>query len=55
MPPLKRQRAARKRGRPRTMRLPAPIPDTSENVARALLSTPPKREEEWEYLKGDAS
>lgn len=27
------------------------IPDTPENVARALLTTPPKDEKEWDYLK----
>ena len=27
------------------------IPDTPENIAKAILSTPPKREEEWDYLK----
>ena len=40
-----------KRGRPKTLHMPAPIPDTPENVAKALLSTPRKREDEWEYLR----
>ena len=31
--------------------MPEPIPDTPENVARALLTTPPKGEDEWDYLK----
>ena len=31
--------------------MPAPIPDTPENVARALMSTPPKDEGDWDYLK----
>ena len=31
--------------------MPAPIPDTPENVARALVSTPPKDDGEWNYLK----
>ena len=31
--------------------MPAPIPDTPENVARALVSTPPKDDGEWDYLK----
>ena len=31
--------------------LPEPIPDTPENVARALLTTPPKAEHEWKYLR----
>ena len=31
--------------------MPEPIPDTPENVARALLTSPPKSHDEWEYLK----
>lgn len=27
------------------------IPDTPENVAKALFSTPPKQKDEWKYLK----
>lgn len=27
------------------------IPDTPENVAKALFSTPPKEKDEWKYLK----
>ncbi len=30
--------------------MPPPIPDTPENVAKAILFTPPKPEQEWEYL-----
>ena len=41
----------RPRGRPIEKEWPEPIPDTPENIMRALLATPPKREEEWEYLK----
>ena len=41
----------RKRGRPVEKPLPAPIPDTPENVARALVSTPPKDDGDWDYLK----
>lgn len=33
----------RRRGRPVTKPMPKPIPDTPENVMRALLATPPKR------------
>ena len=40
----------RKVGRP-PKPLPEPIPDTPENVARALLTTPPKRHDEWKYLQ----
>ena len=31
--------------------MPARIPDTPENVARALLSAPPKKPAEWEHLR----
>ena len=41
----------RGRGRPVEKPLPDPIPDTPENVARALLTTPPKNDDEWDYLK----
>ena len=34
---------------PRAM--PSPIPDTLENVAQALLTPPPKRPEDWAYLR----
>ena len=39
------------RGRPTKNTMPEPIPDTPENIARALLTTPPKGEDEWDYLK----
>ena len=38
------------RGRPTKNSMPEPIPDTPENIARALLTTPPKGEDEWDYL-----
>ena len=31
--------------------MPEPIPDTPENIARALLTTPPKKGGDWDYLK----
>ena len=40
--------ATRPRGRP-TKPMPEPIPNTPENVARVLLTTPPP--DEWDYLK----
>ena len=40
----------RKRGRP-PKPMPEQIPDTPENVAQAILTTPPKKSDEWEYLK----
>ena len=41
----------RGRGRPVEKELPDLIPDTTENIMRAVLTTPPKREDEWCYLK----
>ena len=39
------------RGRPVINTMPEPIPDTLENIARAVLTTPPKGERDWKYLK----
>ena len=36
------------RGRP-PLPMPEPIPDTPENIARAIMRRPPKRD--WDYLK----
>ena len=41
----------RQRGRPVEKPLPDPIPDTPENIMRAILNTPPKKDEDWDYLK----
>ena len=38
----------------RRLVMPEQIPDTPENVARALMSTPPKRPDEWDYMKASA-
>lgn len=43
----------RRTGRPVEKPLPPPIPDTPESIAFALVTTPPKTEDEWEYLKED--
>ncbi len=40
-----------KLGRPVTRTMPEPIPDTLDNVMRALVTAPPKKKEEWVYLK----
>ena len=32
--------------------LPKPIPDTPENIARACMQGPPKKQ--WDYLKKEA-
>ena len=37
-------------GRP-ALPLPDPIPDTPENVAKAILTTPPKDPKAWKFLK----
>ncbi|MCY4589831.1 MAG: hypothetical protein OXE86_04535 [Alphaproteobacteria bacterium] len=37
-------------GRPVERPMPDPIPDSPENIMRALLP-PPKRDDEWDYLK----
>ena len=42
---------SRPRGRPIKNQMREPIPDTPENIARALLTTPPKKWSEWGYLK----
>ena len=41
----------RKRGRPVEKPLPQPIPDTPENIMRAILSTPTKKKTDWNYLR----
>ena len=38
-----------KRGRPPERVMPEPIPDTPENIARACMQGPPKKD--WDYLK----
>jgi hypothetical protein len=42
----------RKRGRP-ARPMPEPIDADPEDVARALMMTPPKLERDWNYLKTD--
>lgn len=37
------------RGRPVTRKMPEQIPDTPENVARALMTTPPPKK--WAYME----
>ena len=37
------------RGRPPTLIMPEAIPDTPENIARAVLTAPHKKD--WDYLK----
>jgi len=33
------------------LELPAPIPDTPENIARVVLNTKPKKRGEWRFEK----
>ena len=33
--------------------VPHPIPDTPENIAAAIVNTPPKADDEWRYLQDD--
>ena len=40
----------KKSGRP-PKPMPEPIPDTPENIMRALVSVPPKKNEDWKYPK----
>lgn len=39
------------RGRPVKYQLPDQIPDSPENIARALLATPPKKRKEWRHIQ----
>lgn len=39
----------KKRGRPVTKEMPPKIPDTPENIAKAIMQRPPKKD--WDYLK----
>ena len=46
-----RQDQGRKAGRPATLTMPEPIPDTLENVAKAVLTTPPRKRNEWKFIQ----
>ena len=41
----------RPRGRPVEKRWPDQIPDTPENVAKALVKAKSKKRSDWKYLK----
>ena len=47
----KKRRQRKGRGRPVVKEWPGQIPDTAENVAWAVLTTPPKENDEWAYIK----
>ena len=48
---MKKEKEKPKRGRPVKRAMPEPIPDTLGNVLSALVTSPPKKKEEWAYLK----
>ena len=50
---MARGKSKRQRGRSSKRTMPEPIPDTPENIMRAILDTPPKRDDEWRYLTED--
>ena len=39
----------KKRSRPAKRTMPDPIPDTPDNIAHAIVTTPPKAKDEWRY------
>ena len=39
------------RGRPVKYPTPEPIPDTPENIMKALLDTPPRKREDWKFVQ----
>ena len=41
----------KKRGRPTKQTMPDPIPDTPDNIAQAIVTTPPKTPDEWRYTQ----
>ncbi|MCY3803181.1 MAG: hypothetical protein OXG06_02095 [Gammaproteobacteria bacterium] len=42
---------AHKRGRPVTKKMPPKVPDSPENIAKAIMKGSPKKD--WDYLKED--
>ncbi len=51
---MKKKRAPAKPKRPQgrpSKPMPESIPDTPENIMRALIAGPPKKAHEWDYLK----
>ncbi len=31
--------------------MPEPIPDTPENIMKAILATPPRKREDWKFVQ----
>ena len=55
MPNKSAAKPKKPRGRPVEKPLPESIDDSPENVMRAILATPPKKDDEWRYMrKADA-
>ncbi len=50
--PKQTEKAKTRRGRPVKLEMPPPIPDTPENVAKAIMQGPPKNV--WRYLGNKA-
>ena len=48
---MSKKESVKKVGRPRKLIMPDPIPDTPENIAKAVLTTPPKKPHEWKYMQ----
>lgn len=46
-----KKQSDKKRGRPPVYVMPEPIPDTPENIAKAILTTPPKKRSEWKFIQ----
>jgi hypothetical protein len=51
LPDTQNESTRRGRGRPVEKPMPDPIPDTPENIAKAIMQGPPK--EKWRYLDED--
>ena len=51
LPDTQDESTRRGRGRPVEKPMPDPIPDTPENIAKAIMQGPPK--EKWRYLDED--
>lgn len=49
--PAKRLAKGKKAGRPPTLTMPEPIPDTPEGVAQAMMRTPPRKRHEWKFMQ----
>lgn len=36
---------------PDELQMPEPIPDTPENIMKAILATPPKKRKDWKFMQ----